>query len=410
MMTIPSVFVLCLCLGLIHLNEGQLIHKLQDKIKKVASQNLGLDVTRYDHEEMMLFPNVGFQRKEGDWRLNLHGWRFQTSKKNKFLGESSSAMAQRIARLVASTEQAVYYNDTFQRDRLKPFMVQDETHEKIHIMIGTKHNYTTKTDGEGQFRTSFIIPNEDVQELKRASKNNQIVTYKAIGDNADLWEGKIHLLERNGLSVISDIDDTIKISEVLDKVRLVANTFIHGFRVVEGMPEVYRGWQNRYNCSFHYLSAMPDQLYTITKDFIDDHKFPDGTFHMRHFRWASTSIYNFVHSVDTKMHKINHLRYFVFNSLRQLVLVGDSGERDPEIYGNVARMYPKRVRRIFIRAVKNEKDDDDRFLKAFKDVPREKWMIFRDPVRDLPKNLDAPPSAPQPTTKTPSKKPKSNPK
>ncbi|CAF1640307.1 unnamed protein product, partial [Adineta ricciae] len=191
MMTISSVFVLCLCLGLIDLNEGQLIHKLQDKIKKVASQNLGLDVTRYDHEEMMLFPNVGFQRKEGDWRLNLHGWRFQTSKKNKFLGESSSAMAQRIARLVASTEQAVYYNDTFQRDRLKPFMVQDETHEKIHIMIGTKHNYTTKTDGEGQFRTSFIIPNEDVQELKRASKNNQIVTYKAIGDNADLWEGKI---------------------------------------------------------------------------------------------------------------------------------------------------------------------------------------------------------------------------
>ena len=115
-------------------------------------------------------------------------------------------------------------------------------------------------------------------------------------------------------------------------------------------------------------------------------------------------------NLDTKMHKINHLRYFVFNSLRQLVLVGDSGERDPEIYGNVARMYPKRVRRIFIRAVKNEKDDDDRFLKAFKDVPREKWMIFRDPVRDLPKNLDAPSTAPPPTTKTPAKKPKSNPK
>ncbi|CAF4444447.1 unnamed protein product, partial [Rotaria sp. Silwood2] len=46
--------------------ESQLIHKLQDKIKKVASQNLGVDVARFDHEEMMLFPNVGFQRKEGD--------------------------------------------------------------------------------------------------------------------------------------------------------------------------------------------------------------------------------------------------------------------------------------------------------------------------------------------------------
>ncbi|CAF3492703.1 unnamed protein product [Rotaria sp. Silwood1] len=229
-----SWFVVLLFIVFIANIESQLIHKLQDKMKKVATQNLGVDVARFDHEEMMLFPNVGFQRKEGDWRLNLHGWRFQTSKRNKVLGESSSAAAQRMARFLATSEQIVYYNDTFQRDRLKPFMVQDEKYEKIHIMIGTKHNYTTKTDGEGQFRTSFIIPNADVQNLKQTVNNNQVIGYKAIGDNADVWQGQIHLLERHGLSVISDIDDTIKISEVVDKIRLVANTFIHGFRVVEG--------------------------------------------------------------------------------------------------------------------------------------------------------------------------------
>ena len=230
-------FVLFIFIGLAIESETQIMHRLQDKIKKVASQNLGFNVARYDHEEMMLFPNVGFQRKEGDWRLNLHGWRFQTSKKNKLLGESSSAAAERIARLVATSDQIVYYNDTFQRDRLKPFMVQDETNEKIHIMIGKNHNYTTRTDGEGQFRTSFIIPDADVQELRKESNNKEVITYKAVGDNGDLWEGKVHLLERYGLSVVSDIDDTIKISEVLDKIRLVANTFIHGFRVVEGLIE-----------------------------------------------------------------------------------------------------------------------------------------------------------------------------
>ncbi len=98
------------------------------------------------------------------------------------------------------------------------------------------------------------------------------------------------------------------------------------------------------------------------------------------------------------MHKTNHLRYFVFNTLRSLVLVGDSGERDPEIYGNIARLYPKRVRRIFIRAVKGEKANDERFTKAFKDVPREKWMVFTDPIKDLPKDLNA-----VSTTNTPSK-------
>lgn len=107
--------------------------------------------------------------------------------------------------------------------------------------------------------------------------------------------------------------------------------------------------------------------------------------------------------LDTKMHKINHLRYFVFNTLRSLVLVGDSGELDPEIYGNIARLYPKRVLRIFIRAVKGEKGDEERFTKAFKDVSRDKWFIFNDPVKDLPKDLNAPlPSrAAQTTTKKP---------
>lgn len=87
------------------------------------------------------------------------------------------------------------------------------------------------------------------------------------------------------------------------------------------------------------------------------------------------------------MHKTNHLRYFVFNTFRTLILVGDSGERDPEIYGNVTRMYPKRVGRIFIRAVKGEKADDERFLKAFKDIPREKWLVFTDPLKQLPNDL-----------------------
>ena len=88
------------------------------------------------------------------------------------------------------------------------------------------------------------------------------------------------------------------------------------------------------------------------------------------------------------MHKINHLRYFIFNSLRTLVLIGDSGERDPEIYGYIARKYPKRIHRIFIRAVKGEQGDHERFLKAFVDLPREKWLVFTDPLSDLPQDLN----------------------
>ena len=87
------------------------------------------------------------------------------------------------------------------------------------------------------------------------------------------------------------------------------------------------------------------------------------------------------------MHKINHLRYFIFNSIR---LLGDSGEKDPEIYGFIARKYPKRVHRIFIRAVKGESARNERFLKAFEGVPQEKWSIFTDPLHELPTDLRIP--------------------
>ena len=214
--------------------QSQFIHSLKDKLKRVISGDRDRQTTMYTGEEMMLFPNIGFQRKDGYWRVNVHGWRFQTSKRNKFFGESSSSLAERLARLFASSEQIVYYNDSFQRDRLKPFLVQDKENEEIFIQMGLNHNFTTTTDTEGQFRTSFILADDHIQAMKETQTNDQILTYHAVGDHFDRWKGTIHLLERRGLSIVSDIDDTIKISEVLDKIRLVANTFIHGFRVVEG--------------------------------------------------------------------------------------------------------------------------------------------------------------------------------
>ena len=275
--TTTLVLTFVICLSLLNVTESLFMRNIKDKIKKIVRGNTS-DSQDHTDEEMMLFPNIGFQRDANNWRLNVHGWRFHSSRKNRFLGESSSSLGQRLARLFASSEQIVYYNDTFQRDRLEPFMVEDARSERIQIIINSKHNYSTKTDNEGQFRTSFIVPNADIHHLKT---DNEVITYQAIGDNGDISEGKIYLLERRGLSIVSDIDDTIKISEVLDKIRLVANTFIHGFRVVEGMPEVYRKWKQRYNCSVHYLSAMPDQLYTVTRDFVQAQKFPEGTFHMR---------------------------------------------------------------------------------------------------------------------------------
>ena len=65
---------------------------------------------------------------------------------------------------------------------------------------------------------------------------------------------------------------------------------------------------------------------------------------------------------------------------RRFVLVGDSGEKDPEVYGALARTHPDQIVRIFIRDVTDEPADAERYRRAFVDVPAEQWMIFKDPA------------------------------
>ena len=69
----------------------------------------------------------------------------------------------------------------------------------------------------------------------------------------------IYVLAARGVSVISDIDDTIKISKVLSKRALLKHTFYSYFKPVNGMNELYQRWSEQF-CQFHYVSASPWQL------------------------------------------------------------------------------------------------------------------------------------------------------
>ncbi len=57
-----------------------------------------------------------------------------------------------------------------------------------------------------------------------------MINYEAIDDDERKSIRIIRLIEpKQGISIINDIDYAIKISEVLDKVRLITNKFIHPF-------------------------------------------------------------------------------------------------------------------------------------------------------------------------------------
>jgi phosphatidate phosphatase APP1 len=65
-------------------------------------------------------------------------------------------------------------------------------------------------------------------------------------------------------------------------------------------------------------------------------------------------------------------------SRRSFVLVGDSGERDIEIYGSIARRFPSQIVSILIRRVEGRAITSQRLARAFRNIPTTKWRFFSD--------------------------------
>ncbi len=71
---------------------------------------------------------------------------------------------------------------------------------------------------------------------------------------------------------------------------------------------------------------------------------------------------------------------------RRFVLIGDSGERDPQVYAHLARMRPKQILHVFIRAVKPEHAVAEGFREVFRGVDDATWTVFQK-ASELPAKL-----------------------
>ena len=159
------------------------------------------------------------------------------------------------------------------------------------------------------------------------------------------------------------------------------NTFLREFRAVDGMAEAYRGWSQG-GAVFHYVSGSPWQLYPALAKFAVDADFPQGSYHLRTFRLQDGSSNELLGSPkDYKLRTIEPILQAF--PRRSFVFVGDSGEQDPEVYGELARRHPAQVRLIAIRNITNETLGNIRLAAAFRDVPADRCLLFREPT-ELP--------------------------
>ncbi|WP_207397788.1 phosphatidate phosphatase App1 family protein [Bremerella alba] len=337
-----------------------------------------------DTERVVLYPSYAYPAPDqSGWILQVHGSVFEAVPENL----PRKIMIRVLARLMGATQEQL--ETSVFKQRILGFTVYQHGGKQIAVKIGDKtYQLRGKSKKNGQFRGTILIPNEDVDTIAMTVGATRHVRY-AIHSQFDVatpLEGLVKLIDHHGVSIISDIDDTVKHTQVATRKDMLANTFLHEFATVPGMVPLYQKWQQQ-GAAFHYVTSSPWQLFEPLSDLFRDQGLPDGSFHMKSVRFRDPTVLQlFIARRWGKRKAIKQLlRTFPD---RKFVLVGDSGEKDPETYGVMARKFPDQVVKIFIRDLGGKKSSDQRFAQAFKRVPQEKWQRFTCPSQlqeyDLP--------------------------
>lgn len=333
---------------------------------------MGMRSSAIRRDAMVVFyPTVGYRSGDG-WTLPIHGVIYKP-KEDSHLRVAAVSLFRRLFGVKEGGAGEVF------TERARAFLVDNQRGKAISIQLGTKNYPVARSGANGHFRGTIHLRREEVAALLRApGAETGWITFQAAtlpGDDRVFW-GKGRLLAGTGISVISDVDDTVKVSQVRDRRELLANTFLREFRGVPGMAEAYRKWAAD-GAAFHYVSASPWQLYDSLARFLAAEGFPEGSFHLKLFRAKDSSFFDLYADPEAYKRRTIEPILKTFPG-RKFMLVGDSGEKDPEVYAAIAREHPGQIVRILIRDVTGEPADAERYRIAFRGVGTDRWMVFRD--------------------------------
>jgi hypothetical protein len=324
-------------------------------------------------QTVVFFPSMGRRVAGGkEWELEIHGCVYELDRRTLELAALRGALALDRVKMDAD-ELAIF------KARTRLFLADNKGGHVIVVRLGGKDYSLKKSGANGHFTGTLRLSDEEVENLRRAARGNRIEFHAVMPPkDSRAFAGAVDLVDNAGVTVISDIDDTIKITEVRERRAMLRNTFLDGFRAVPRMAEIYRTWAREPGTEFHYVSASPWQLFLPLNDFIRTNGFPAGIFCLKHFRVKDESFFSLFEAPGPYKLRVIEPLLKQFPD-RRFVLVGDSGEQDPEAYAALARKYPRQVAHIYIRNVTNEGPASARFQKDFKDLPTGMWQVFTEP-------------------------------
>jgi hypothetical protein len=297
-------------------------------------------------EALVFFNTSAWLNKQTDqWHIPIHGWIYEPE-------ESIVRKA-----LITESLKTVYglttnhHSQSIFDQRINLFLADNERSKSIIIRFA-KHTYALPaSEPNGHFKTILLV---DANIVTAANINNQL-NFEAVLPDRDQrsFIGQVNLISADGLSIISDIDDTVKISEVTNRKKLLKHTFYLDFKVVPGIAKLYSELLKE-NGALHFVSSSPWQLYPSLFQFVEKAGFPNADYALKSFRFKDSSFMNlFASSLDTKLMQIINIIKRYPN--RKYILVGDSGEKDPEVYAKIQQQLPQQIIKTLILNVTEEK-------------------------------------------------------
>ncbi|MBL3654711.1 App1 family protein [Fulvivirga sediminis] len=196
-----------------------------------------------------------------------------------------------------------------------------------------------------------------------------------VDDQKDIeTETEVYIEEPNScFGIISDVDDTILIShatQTLRKLRLILTKNSKTRLPFTGVAAFYdalrRGTKSESSNPIFYVSSSEWNLYDFLENFCEVRNIPKGPFLLQELK---TSLWELMKSGggthNHKLIKIRHL-FEVYKDL-SFILIGDSGQRDSELYVQITQEFPGRVKAIYIRDV-SKKSKEKKVLRQAEDI------------------------------------------
>lgn len=233
-------------------------------------------------ENLLFFRTAGWLDPDSqEWQLPVHGWIHEPEDTIARRALFETVLEQKFDLTVSADVES-----NFQR-RLELLIADNERGKTIVIELAGGVYELPKSAENGQFSTILSVSSAQLVDFIQKGR----LPYSAITDSDESrsFHGEIQLLPPAGLSVISDIDDTAKISNVIDHKLLLEYTFLRDFEAAPGMAQLYAGWAAK-GASFHFVSSSPWQLYEPLVEFLDASDFPWATYSLKTVRFRDDTL------------------------------------------------------------------------------------------------------------------------